>query len=88
MALGQQLEAKPQTGHLPGLEAASVSVAPVAAAAVATAAAAAAAASAASATASTSTAPGQKTDATPGMVFKWVLKDLNKSLPYKRDIWL
>uniref|UniRef100_A0A3P8UEM0 RNA binding motif protein 5 n=1 Tax=Cynoglossus semilaevis TaxID=244447 RepID=A0A3P8UEM0_CYNSE len=62
LALGQQLEAKPQTGHLPGLEAASVSVAPVAAAAVATAA---AAAAAASATASTSTAPGQKTDATP-----------------------
>lgn len=83
LALGQQLEAKPQTGHLPGLEAASVSVAPVAAAAVATAA---AAAAAASATASTSTAPGQKTDATPGMVFKWVLKDLNKSLAYKRDI--
>ncbi|KAM3620657.1 uncharacterized protein V6R79_000175 [Siganus canaliculatus] len=65
LPLAQQMELKPQPGHLSAIEAASVPVVPVAAAAAAVAAAAAAAAASASASASTSAAPGQPASTSP-----------------------
>ncbi len=60
LPLAQQLEAKPQTGHLSGIEAASASVAPVAAATVTA--------------ASTLIASGQTADTSSGMNTQDLLK--------------
>lgn len=62
MSLAQQLEAKPQTGRLLGIEAASMPIAPLAAATVAT--------------AGTLTASEQTADTSTGMRTQYPLKPL------------